>query len=195
MRQRIVFALLLACCSACQAYTGKASELRHDAFRREPGWIFVRHVPLLRQSGDHDCGPTALAMVVTYYEPALRGSPLLAARTDRRASAGDLRDRARALGLSAFVIEGSPEDLVHELENGRPVVVGMAKPTLDGAVSHFEVVVGIHPASRRIATFDPAEGWRQNSLTDFMTEWQATGRVLVVVMPPPPAPPDARADL
>jgi predicted double-glycine peptidase len=142
---------------------------------------------LLRQSGDYDCGPTALAMVVTYYEPALRGSPLLAARTDRRASAGDLRDRARALGLPAFVVEGSPEDLVHELESGRPVVVGVAKPTLKGAVSHFEVVVGIHPATRRIATFDPAEGWRQNSLTDFMTEWQATGRVLVVVMPPPAA--------
>ena len=63
----------------------------------------------------------------------------------------------------------------------------MAKPTVQGAVSHFEVVIGIHPESRRIATFDPAAGWRQNSLLDFMTEWQATGRVLLVVMPRAPA--------
>jgi hypothetical protein len=75
---------------------------------------------------------------------------------------------------------------VHELQNGRPVIVGMAKPTaLQHAVSHFEVVVGMNAGSHRVATFDPAAGWRQNSLIDFMTEWQSTGRVLLVVMPPP----------
>jgi ABC-type bacteriocin/lantibiotic exporter with double-glycine peptidase domain len=184
---RVLLTLALVSCSACSAYTGAARPLRHDAFRQEPGWIFVRHVPLLRQAGDLDCGPTALAMVVDYYRPELRGSPLLAAYPDRRASAGDLRDRARALGLHAFVVDGSPEDLAHELQSGRPVIVGMAKPTVQGAVSHFEVVIGIHPQSRRIATFDPAAGWRQNSLLDFMTEWQATGRVLLVVMPVAPA--------
>jgi len=185
MLNRIVLALLLSSCAACSAYTGGAREMRSDTFRREPGWIYVRHVPLLRQHGDHDCGPTALAMVVGYYQPGLRNSPLLDARTDVRASAADLRDRARALGLTAFVVEGQPEDLVHELQSGRPMIVGMAKPTVQGAISHFEVVVGMHGPSRRIATFDPAEGWRQSSLFDFMTEWQATGRVLLVVMPGP----------
>jgi predicted double-glycine peptidase len=180
----LILGLLLGCC-ACSGYAGKAHELRPDAFRSEPGWMFVRHVPMLRQRGDHDCGPTALAMVVSYYRPELRDSPLLAADPNRRASAGDLRDRARALGLHAFVVEGEPEDLVHELQRGRPVIVGMAKPTIENkAVSHFEVVIGMHAGSRRVATFDPAEGWRQNSLIDFMTEWQSTGRVLLVVMPP-----------
>ena len=131
MQRRMLLALLLTSCAACSGYTGGARALRPDSFRREPGWIFVRHVPLLRQQGDHDCGPTALAMVVEYYQPQLRDSPWLAARTDVRASAADLRDRARALGM--------------------------------------------------------------NALLDFMTEWQATGRVLLVVMPAPPA--DTTANL
>jgi hypothetical protein len=40
----------------------------------------------------------------------------------------------------------------YELKRQRPVIVGMAKPTATGAVSHYEVVVGIHPPTQRILT-------------------------------------------
>ena len=86
--------------------------------------------------------------------------------------------------MQAFVIEGEVEDLVHELEAGRPAIVGTAKPTITGEhVAHYEVVVGVHAASQRIATLDPAAGLRQNSYSGFFEEWLPTGRVLLVVLP------------
>ena len=183
-------ALVLACClgSACASagYTGAARNFEPQALRSEPGWIAVDHVPLMRQHGLHDCGPTALAMVLSYWYPAVpaeRWTPVQ--KTDRRLSAGELRDRARALGLSAFVVEGTLEDIAHELKRKRPVIVGTVKPIggRDRGVSHYEVVVGIHPKTKRIATLDPAAGWRQNSLEEFLKEGAPSGRLLLVVLP------------
>jgi predicted double-glycine peptidase len=187
---RLLAALLLLGLNACvSAYSGHARELDPDSLRSEPGWTAVRGVPLYRQAHERDCGPAALAMVVDYLRPDLDARRLLETQRDERVSVGELRDRARALGFAAFVLEGQPEDLVHELERGRPLIVGMAKPQLTGgAIAHYEVVVGIHKDSRRIATLDPATGTRQNSLFDFMTEWQATGRVMLVVLPQSSAP-------
>ena len=182
MRALALLVLLLSG-SACSAYTGGARDMAPDTLRRERGWLAVHGVPVLHQQAEHDCGPTALAMVVGYHRPDLTDSPLLDADRTHRTSARELRDRARKLGMRAFVVEGAPEDLLNELKQGRPAIVGMAKPTIQGAVSHYEVVIGIHKDSRRIATLDPAEGWRQNSLVDFMTEWESTGRVLLVVIP------------
>jgi hypothetical protein len=54
---------------------------------------------------------------------------------------------------------------------------------LRSAVSHYEVVIGMHRDSQRVATLDPALGMRQNSFAGFLTEWQATGAVLLVVVP------------
>jgi ABC-type bacteriocin/lantibiotic exporter with double-glycine peptidase domain len=189
MLQRI--ALLLACClgSACASagYTGAARDLKPHVLRSEPGWIAVDQVPLMRQHHLHDCGPTALAMVLSYWYPSVPAKRFTPAeKTDRRLSAGELRDRAREHGLSAFVVEGTFEDIVHELQSKRPVIVGTVKPIGGGkGVSHYEVVVGIHPKSRRIATLDPAAGWRQNSLDEFLKEWAPSGRLLLVVLPRP----------
>jgi hypothetical protein len=41
----------------------------------------------------------------------------------------------------------------------------------------------MHRASRRVATYDPAAGVRQNTFGGFLMEWQAAGRVLLVIMP------------
>ena len=168
----------------CIGYTGSAHSVTPDVLRQERGWVGVSGMQLLRQRADHDCGPTVLAMVVRHYLPSVAATEVTRGfGTDRRASAAELRDRARELGLSAFVIEGTVEDLAHELKQHRPVIVGMAKPTATGAVSHYEVVVGIHPRTQRIVTLDPAVGWQQNSLFGFMREWMSTGNVLIVVLP------------
>jgi hypothetical protein len=68
---------------------------------------------------------------------------------------------------------------------GRPVIAGIGKPTVQGPVFHYEVVIGFHPETRRVLMLDPAEGWLQNSFAGFIEEWQAAGRVLLVVMPLP----------
>jgi predicted double-glycine peptidase len=181
MRICTAFVALLAC--SCSTYLGGATTLPQKDLQEEPGWVAVRGVQPLRQKDDHDCGPTALSMVLNYWQPERAREPLANLPAERQASAGELRDAARSRGLSAFVVEGEPEDLVHELEQGRPVIVGVAKPTTQDAVAHYEVVVGMHRASRRVATYDPAAGVRQNTFSGFLMEWQAAGRVLLVIMP------------
>lgn len=179
-------AMLCTGLGACAQYTGTGRELTAGALVSERGWLSVSQVPLLRQHSEHDCGPTALAMVLGYWQrrAGVATTPPVSAGSDRRYSAAELRDQARALGFSAFVVAGTLPDLVHELQQQRPVIVGMAKPTVHGAVAHYEVVVAIHAASQRIATLDPALGWRQNSLRGFLQEWVPAGQLLLVVLGP-----------
>jgi len=135
------------------------------------------------QRGRHDCGPTALAMVLRYWDAAFDVRPLLDAPADVRVSAASLRDTARAAGFSAFVVQGTVDDLVHEIKAGRPVILGMAKPTATGPIAHYEVLIGFHPASGRVALLDPAVGPRQASYRDLLEEWTPTGSVLLAVLP------------
>jgi hypothetical protein len=176
-------ALLSVSSSACSVYTGSATTLKPNALQHEAGWLSVTGVPELQQAHELDCGPTALAMVLGFYGGASRASILAALPPDRRVSVSELRDLAKREGFDAYVVEGKPDDLVHELQNGRPVIVGVAKQTLRDAVAHYEVVVGMHRDSQRIATIDPAVGLRQNSFSGFLLEWQGAGRVLLVVVP------------
>ena len=184
-------ALVLAACawlSGCaHYYTGAGRGLAPQALQSEPGWISVASVSPLLQHAEQDCGPTALAMVLAYWSQGRVGVPELALDESKAYSAGELRDRARTLGFSAFVLEGTLVDIQHELLQKRPVIVGMAKPTARGPVAHFEVVVGLHPDTQRIATLDPALGFRQNSLTDFTHEWVLAGQILLTVLGPTPS--------
>ena len=66
--------------------------------------------------------PASLAEVVSADPPR-----------DGGVRAGDLRDVARAKGLSAFVVAGTFADLFEQLGHGRPVLVGLAKPITGGA--------------------------------------------------------------
>jgi len=170
----------------CVGYTGSARDLSPDAWKHEPGWFAVDGVPLFRQRAEHDCGPTALAMVLAYWHVLAPSNPRDDFSANKRVSAGELRDYALARGMSAFVVAGTLLDIEHELKQGRPVIVGVAKPSANGAVAHYEVVVGLHPQTRRIATLDPAVGWQQNSLVGFLNEWVPTGSVLLVVLPAKP---------
>jgi ABC-type bacteriocin/lantibiotic exporter with double-glycine peptidase domain len=145
--------------------------------------VQVHGVPELLQQHELDCGPTALAMVLGFHGGPTKDALLAELPEEQRSVVTQLRDAAKSHGFDAFVMEGKPEGLVYELQNGRPVIVGVAKPTLSNAVAHYEVVVGLHRDSQRIATIDPAVGLRQNSFSGFLTEWQGAGRVLLVVIP------------
>lgn len=188
-RVRALFFPLLASwlVSACAGvYTGSASTLKPNELMREPGWVHVEGVPELHQAHELDCGPTALAMVLGYHGGASKEALLAELPEDQRSVVTQLRDVAKKHGFDAYVMEGKPEDLVYELKHGRPVIVGVAKPTLKDAVAHYEVVVGLHRDSQRVATIDPAVGLRQNTFNGFLSEWQGAGRVLLVVIPKPP---------
>lgn len=183
----LLFLAALSVVSGCAnlGYAGSARALEPGAWRSQPGWLAVDGVPTLRQSGDHDCGITALAMVLRHWGSDVPQEEFARKSTKQRWSAGELRDVARAKGFGSFVVKGKVEDLVHELKSGRPVIVGTAKPVVTGEhVAHFEVVVGMHADTQRIATLDPAAGVRQNSYQGFLEEWLSTDSLILVVLPP-----------
>ena len=176
---------VLALAAGCASYQGAFRDLEPARLRSEPGWIWAPDVRLVRQRGELDCGAAALAMVLAHAGVPTTVEQVTAARplTVRGLAAGALRDLARARGARAFLIHGDLADLRRELEAGRPVVVGLVKPY--GArrrLSHYEVVVGLHPASGRIATLDPGAGPRQAPLQGFLAEWDPTRRLTLVVM-------------
>jgi ABC-type bacteriocin/lantibiotic exporter with double-glycine peptidase domain len=185
-RQFVAFALLTVfALGSAGCYRGKARTVSLADLDREPGWLVVRDVPEVRQESDEDCGPAALAMVLAHW-----GIPN-AAREIRQAvpssevggvTAGALRQFTRTKGLSAFLISGRSADLEHELRARRPVLVGLVQRYTGGrALTHYEVVVGLNPATRRILLLDPGRGPREDELASFDDEWRASGRLALVV--------------
>ena len=171
-------------------YAGSAPAITAREVAAAPGWIVVPAVPLIRQSGSNDCGAAALAMVLAHWQRPISLEEI-SARDPGAASkgwkAGQLRDLARERGLQAFIVSGGLDDLSHEIGQGRPVLVGVVKRYRDKPRAHYEVVIGIHRAKRRILTLDPADGWREDSLEGFASEWVPTKQVTLVVLAPKPA--------
>ena len=179
----LLWAPLLALAGACSSYAGSARDFEPTALAREPGWIAVGGVPLARQESEAGCGAAAIAMVVAYWTGADPEGLVakLGEVPDRGLSAGHLRAFARAHHLAAFLVEADLADLQHELARGRPVLVGLAKRQRRGVLTHYEVVVAVHPRARRVVTLDPGRGWRENSFAGFLAEWRpARGLALVV---------------
>jgi ABC-type bacteriocin/lantibiotic exporter with double-glycine peptidase domain len=170
----------VACASG---YTGSARKTSPQTVTLLRGWLVVDDVPLVRQEREADCGAAAIAMVVAYWTGVEVAAVLeaLGPVPSRGLKAGRLRDFARSHGLAAYLVKGELADLERELADGRPVLVGLAKPQRKGVLSHYEVVVGLHREQARVATLDPAEGWRENSLEGFLAEWKPTGQLTLVV--------------
>ncbi len=172
-------AALLAGCS----YMGSARGFDPAGMEDDPGWIAVRDVPLVLQEADSDCGAAALAMALNYWGvPATRqeifeacGAPAGGIRAE------DLRAFARKQGLKAYIIAGELSDFEKELSKRRPLIVGLVKPHATFALTHYEVVAGIHPGKGLVVTLDPAAGWRQNTREGFLTEWGYARRMTMVV--------------
>jgi ABC-type bacteriocin/lantibiotic exporter with double-glycine peptidase domain len=180
-------AVLTVAVAGIGCYQGSARSISLSDIDREPGWMFVRGVPVIRQVSEHDCGAAALAMVLEHWgipntAPEIRRSVVDSG--DRGASAGGLRRFARDKGLHAFLVSGSEPDLVHELSAKRPVLVGLVQRySGNRTLSHYEVVIGLNLTSRRIVLLDPGHGPREDELTSFEQEWQHAGGVTLIVAP------------
>lgn len=76
-------------------------------------------------------------------------------------------------------------DIVHELRQGRPIIVGLGKTVnRREALSHVEVVVGYEPERQRVLLLDPANGWQLDTLAGFGEEWARTKGVTIVAFLP-----------
>jgi ABC-type bacteriocin/lantibiotic exporter with double-glycine peptidase domain len=179
-----VAAVALSACVSYSTYVGTATPFAPAELDREPGWIAVRTVPLVRQVSQVDCGAAAIAMVVSFWTAEPSAGLLATLRPVRPPGleAGRLRDFARQRRLRAYLVSGTIADLDHELAAGRPIVVGLYKPQRKGSLTHYEVVVGLNRQTGTVVTLDPAEGWRQNNLPNFLEEWKHSSNLALVVV-------------
>jgi len=185
-------ALAAAALPGCVVYPGTARPTTWDELRREEGWTLLDTVPFVAQRTEQDCGAASLAMVLARWgvdAPPEEIERECAEPGQDGLKASALRDAVRRRGLKAFVFAGRVEDLEHELALGRPVVVGLVKSIGPLVSSHFEVVVGLQPASggnaaRQIAALDPFRGLVRDSLDGFRGEWEATKGVTLVIFKP-----------
>lgn len=194
MRNRVATAAGVALLAALAVgaggcYRGTARAVSLADIDREPGWVVVRGVPVVRQQSAHDCGAAALAMVLAHWglpdtAPEIRRAASDGDGDAGRASAGTLRSFARDKGLRAFLFSGGAADLEHEIGAQRPVLVGLVQRySGNKALSHYEVVIGYNAATRRVLLLDPGHGPRVDELDAFEREWQPTGRLTLVVAP------------
>src|SRR5687767_14156028 len=99
--------VLLAGLLAGGCYKGSARSLTPADLAREEGWHRVTGVPDVRQVDRRDCGASALAMVLSYWNVPATRDEIANANPSKRENgirAGALRDYARGRGLQAFVI-------------------------------------------------------------------------------------------
>ena len=185
-RAVLLLALVVAGC-----YQGSARSVSLADVAKQPGWLLVDGMSVVRQDGAHDCGPAALAMVlarwgITDSAPEIRRAVAAPnnSGTAPGVTAGALRDFVRHKGLQAFHISGIEADLERELGVARPVLVGLLQRYGGNRVyAHYEVVVGINPQRRRVLLMDPGSGPREDDLGAFESEWAGAGRLALVVAP------------
>ena len=203
MKKKTLPSVLLAALSAFAAagcvsmHPGSAEATTWEELRREPGWLLLDAVPFVPQEKDTDCGAAALSMALAHWgvdapRATLEAECAVDGQEGLRAAA--LRDAAKRRGLQAFVFRGRVKDLEHELARGRPIVVGLLKSIGPLTLSHFEVVVGLHPGAGRVAALDPARGLVRDSLPAFSGEWAAAGDVTLVLFRPADATARAKSD-
>ena len=190
-RAALWLALLLGVfASGCYAGESRViSPQRASALAADPAWTFAPNVPFVAQQSDSDCGPAALAMVLAHFGvPASLAEVVAADRPrDGGVRAGDLRDVARAKGLSAFPVAGTFADLIEQVGRGRPVLVGLAKPMTAGrALAHYEVVVAVdrhdpQPSRSTRREVSAKTAWRPSPASGR----QPAGVTLIVFRPGP----------
>jgi len=153
---------------------------------KQPGWIWIAGVPEVLQPGNKDCGAAALSAVLAYWGRSVAPQQIrkdLHLAEGKGLLASELLAYARTHGFDAYAFQGQWADVLSELRDGRPLIVGVAKRYGKELLSHYEVVVGVQPVTEWVLTLDPAHGWRQNEWSGFMKEWEPTGRVIIVLFP------------
>jgi len=188
---RSIAALALLGAAGCSAW-GEARPFDPKEFDQTPGWVAVRTVPVILKKEKTDCGAASLSMVLSHWaieatlDEVLHHCPMVPERGIR---AKDLRDYARSSGLQSYLIHGCWEDLGKELSLDHPLIVGLVKPDGSGFITHYEVVVAVHPGTESVVTLDPAQGWTLSSRSDFSREWEPAGFLTLVFFRGDPAPP------
>jgi hypothetical protein len=152
--------------------------------------LTILDVPFIAQS-ELLCGGAAAAMVMRYWGERGVDAESFQTLVDRKA--GGIRTDALAAELrarqwNATGIEGSPEAITRELQQGRPVIA-----LLEDHAGAYHYVVVVARNGDGVVFHDPARTpFRVATVADFDRRWSAAGRWMMIITPPvrrdPPSP-------
>jgi hypothetical protein len=151
LRLAILPMLLLALCACATTPTSSidvfAQRSAANSFEMldravEPPQTLVLPVKHDRQTSGAACGAHALASVINYWngDGAAEGQTIFASTPPSDPSGysmAELMSMARANGLTTSAVRLREEDIIHELESGRPVLVPVRLPSI--YIQHWQL--------------------------------------------------------
>lgn len=162
--------------------------------RSEP--VEVAGVPFFPQT-DYQCGPAALATVLTDSGAAVEPADITGAVyiPDRKGSLQvELLAAARRYGRLPFVIPPTTDALLAELEAGRPVLVLQNLAFARFPKWHYAVVIGYEPGTNRFLLRSGRTERKRERTSMFLRSWELADRWGLVVVGPGELPASATAD-
>jgi len=133
------------------------------------------------------CGPSALASVLAYWErPA---EPAILRKEIYRASLKgsltvDLLLAAESRGLSAEMIEGGLDRVKAELEAGHPVIAFVNSGFSFFPVGHYLVLTGYDDRRQSVFAHSGLKRDQEIPYRKFENQWEKTERWALLILPP-----------
>lgn len=166
----------------------------HPSLRSGP--VELAGVPFFPQT-DYQCGPAALATVLTDSGAAVEPADITGAVyiPDRKGSLQvELVAAARRHGRLPFVIPPTTDALLAELEAGRPVLVLQNLAFARFPKWHYAVVVGYEPGTDRFLLRSGKTERKREPTSRFLRSWELAERWGLVVVGRGELPASATAD-
>jgi len=146
---------------------------------------FALNVPFFPQP-KNGCGAASVAMVAHYWKPQLTQVPAAPEiykhlpPNEHGIALSHMKSYLETLGLKAFTVKGTLQDLTTHTEKGRPVIVGLRKN--QKAELHFVVITAV--TANRIQLQDPSRS-KPKHLTPaaFETQWAQGGNWALIAAP------------
>jgi hypothetical protein len=182
----VIFILMLLSLTSCSQLPAiqQARQLPHLPAKA------LLTVPFFAQA-EYQCGPAALAMVLTAAGKASQPEQLVSEvyLPNRQGSlATELKTAIRQRGLLAYPAPERLSELLERVSQGQPVLVFLNMGLSWYPVWHYAVVVGF---DRQRELLFLHSGQTQNmaiSWSTFERTWQRTGHWGLIVLPPTPVP-------
>lgn len=184
----IVFLILAGCKSLPDA------DYHADRADGRPAHVELADVPFYLQE-QYQCGPAALAMVLTYAGVArtpqdMTGQVYLPVREGSLQP--EMLAATRRAGLLPYTLNTEPDALLQELASGQPVVV-LLNLRFDFLPEwHYAVLVGYDLSSKEVVMRSGDNRRLIMTLHDFDQSWAKAGRWAFVVLPPDKIPASAK---
>ena len=146
-------------------------------------------VTVIKQQSTFDCGPAALATLMSFHDPELADPAALASMVPQDAAESDrirkegfsllqLAMMAQALGWQSTLSTISQREL-HAMR--LPALVHLTLPS----GPHYSVLVGL--AGQRVILADPSQGFQWWSREQFVDAWAANDNGVAVTLTADPA--------